>query len=147
MCFVYHILFGGIFLSHSCITYICFSEADMHSFMYDSSKQNNHIRYMSIYFCVVCFITKHFWLIHFIPLHMLYEPYLGLCQATCVQYKMIGWHKSKITGLCGKSFPQALEHISLRKDPIPYSSWYVIFSYYAYMITHVWYNYITAISV
>ena len=36
---------------------------------------------------VIVFVSllSHFWHIHFIHLHLLYQPYLGLCQATCVQ--------------------------------------------------------------
>ena len=30
-------------------------------------------------------LLSHFWLIHFFFLHLLYQPYVGLCQATCVQ--------------------------------------------------------------
>ena len=30
-------------------------------------------------------LLSHSWLIHFFHLHMLYQPYLGLCQALCVQ--------------------------------------------------------------
>ena len=30
-------------------------------------------------------LLSHFWLIHLFYLHLLYQPYVGLCQATCVQ--------------------------------------------------------------
>ena len=33
----------------------------------------------------VCFITKSFLTYSFFHLHLLYQPYQGLCQATCVQ--------------------------------------------------------------
>ena len=33
----------------------------------------------------VCFITKSFLTYSFFHLHLLYQPYLGLCQAQCVQ--------------------------------------------------------------
>ena len=33
----------------------------------------------------VCFITKSFLTYPFLHLHMLYQSYVGLCQATCVQ--------------------------------------------------------------
>ena len=33
----------------------------------------------------VCFITKSFLTYSFFHLHLLYQSYLGLCQATCVQ--------------------------------------------------------------
>ena len=33
----------------------------------------------------VCFITKSFLTYSFFLLHLLYQPYAGLCQATCVQ--------------------------------------------------------------
>ena len=35
--------------------------------------------------CLFVSLLSHFWLIHFFHLHLLYQPYLGLCQATCVQ--------------------------------------------------------------
>ena len=36
---------------------------------------------------VLLFISllSHFWLIHFFHLHLLYQPYLGPCEAQCVQ--------------------------------------------------------------
>ena len=37
------------------------------------------------YVSVVCFITKSFLTYSFFHLHLLYQPYLGLCQAQCVQ--------------------------------------------------------------
>ena len=30
-------------------------------------------------------LLSHFWLIHLFYLHLLYQPHVGLCQATCVQ--------------------------------------------------------------
>ena len=30
-------------------------------------------------------LLSHFWLVHFFNLHLPYQPYLGLCQATCVK--------------------------------------------------------------
>ena len=30
-------------------------------------------------------LLSHFWLIHLFYLHLLYQPYVGRCQATCVQ--------------------------------------------------------------
>ena len=42
-----------------------------------------------IYFFVTCLLfvslLSHFWIIHFFHLRLLYQPYLGLCQAPCVQ--------------------------------------------------------------
>ena len=37
--------------------------------------------------CLFVFVSllSHFWLIHLFYLHLLYQPYVGLCQATCVQ--------------------------------------------------------------
>ena len=35
--------------------------------------------------CLFVSLLSHFWLIHFFHLHLLYQPYLGLCQAQCVQ--------------------------------------------------------------
>ena len=37
--------------------------------------------------CPLMFVSllSHFWLIHSFYLHLLYQPYVGLCQATCVQ--------------------------------------------------------------
>ena len=36
---------------------------------------------------IILFVSllSHFWLIHLFYLHLLYQPYVGLCQATCVQ--------------------------------------------------------------
>ena len=41
--------------------------------------------YKLIYCCLLVSLLSHFWLIHFFHLHLLYQPYLGLCQAQCVQ--------------------------------------------------------------
>ena len=41
--------------------------------------------YKLIYCCLFVLLLSHFWLIHFFHLHLLYQPYLGLCQAQCVQ--------------------------------------------------------------
>ena len=38
-----------------------------------------------MFVCLFASILSNFWLIHFLHLHLLYQPYLGLCQATCVQ--------------------------------------------------------------
>ena len=38
-----------------------------------------------MYVCCVFVSLSHFWLIHFFHLHLLYQTYLGICQATCVQ--------------------------------------------------------------
>ena len=35
--------------------------------------------------CLFVSLLSHFWLIHFFHLYLLYQPYLGLCQAQCVQ--------------------------------------------------------------
>ena len=35
--------------------------------------------------CLFVSLLSHFWLIHFFYLRLLYQPYLGLCQAPCVQ--------------------------------------------------------------
>ena len=35
--------------------------------------------------CLFVSLLSHFWLIHFFHLRLLYQPYLGLCQAPCVQ--------------------------------------------------------------
>ena len=40
---------------------------------------------MSWAWLFVCFITKSFLTYSFLHLHLLYQPYLRLCQATCVQ--------------------------------------------------------------
>ena len=37
------------------------------------------------FFCLFVSLLSHFWLIHFFHLRLLYQPYLGLCQAPCVQ--------------------------------------------------------------
>ena len=39
---------------------------------------------LCLVFCV-CFVTKSFLTYSFFHLHLLYQPYLGLCQAQCVQ--------------------------------------------------------------
>ena len=36
-------------------------------------------------FCLFVSLLSHFWLTHFFHLYRLYQPYLGLCQAQCVQ--------------------------------------------------------------
>ena len=36
-------------------------------------------------YCLFVSLLSHFWLIHSFYLHLLYQPYVGLCQATCVQ--------------------------------------------------------------
>ena len=41
--------------------------------------------YLIILLCLFVSLIIHFWLIHFFHLHLLYQPYVGLCQATCVQ--------------------------------------------------------------
>ena len=38
-----------------------------------------------VFWLFACFITKSLWLIHYFYLHLLYQPNVGLCQATCVQ--------------------------------------------------------------
>ena len=40
-----------------------------------------------LFFCLFLFVSllSHFWLIHLFYLHLLYQPYVGLCQATRVQ--------------------------------------------------------------
>ena len=38
-----------------------------------------------IIFILFVSLLSHFWLIHFFHLRLLYQPYLGLCQAPCVQ--------------------------------------------------------------
>ena len=35
--------------------------------------------------CLFVSLLSHFWLNHFFHLRLLYQPYLGLCQAPCVQ--------------------------------------------------------------
>ena len=35
--------------------------------------------------CLFVSLLSHFWLIHLFYLHLLYQPYVGLCQATRVQ--------------------------------------------------------------
>ena len=39
----------------------------------------------SVQFCLFVLLLSHFWLIHLFYLHLLYQPYVGLCQATRVQ--------------------------------------------------------------
>ena len=38
-----------------------------------------------LFVCLFVSLLSHFWLIHFFHLRMLYQLYLGLCQAPCVQ--------------------------------------------------------------
>ena len=40
--------------------------------------------------CLFVSLLSHFWLIHLFYLHLLYQPYVGLCQATRVQSHQ--WH-------------------------------------------------------
>ena len=35
--------------------------------------------------CLFVSLLSHFWLINFFHLYLLYQPYLGICQAQCVQ--------------------------------------------------------------
>ena len=57
--------------------YQSYIQFEYHSFIYHS------LLTLSL-FCV-CFITKSFLTCYFFHLHLLYQPYVGLCQATCVQ--------------------------------------------------------------
>ena len=41
--------------------------------------------HLKVVVVVVVSLLSHFWLIHFFHLRLLYQPYLGLCQAPCVQ--------------------------------------------------------------
>ena len=38
-----------------------------------------------LFVCLFVSLLSHFWLIHLFYLHLLYQPYVGLCQATRVQ--------------------------------------------------------------
>ena len=40
---------------------------------------------LSLFVCLFVSLLSHFWLIHFFHLRLLYQPYLGICQAPCVQ--------------------------------------------------------------
>ena len=44
-----------------------------------------HILSLLDHILLVCFITKSFLTNSFFHLHLLYQPHLGLCQATCIQ--------------------------------------------------------------
>ena len=55
----------------------------------------------SWFVCLFVSLLSHFWLIHFFHLRLLYQPYLGLCQAPC---DMELGHVIRITGpLWGES--------------------------------------------
>ena len=45
----------------------------------------NNLKSLPYYVSLFVSLLSHFWLIHFFHLHLLYQPYLGLCQAQCVQ--------------------------------------------------------------
>ena len=46
----------------------------------------NQSNFLPMFVCLFVFsLLSHFWLIHLFYLHLLYQPYVGLCQATCVQ--------------------------------------------------------------
>ena len=40
---------------------------------------------LRLFVCLFVSLLSHFWLIHLFYLHLLYQPYVGLCQATRVQ--------------------------------------------------------------
>ena len=42
-------------------------------------------QYLGYFFVLFVSLLSHFWLIHLFYLHLLYQPYVGLCQATRVQ--------------------------------------------------------------
>ena len=54
--------------------------------------KDNHYQISSWFQIIVCLfvsLLSHFWLVHFFHLYLLYQPYLGLCQAQCVQSHQI----------------------------------------------------------
>ena len=49
------------------------------------SNKNDLIWFDLRHVCLFVSLLSHFWLIHLFYLHLLYQPYVGLCQATRVQ--------------------------------------------------------------
>ena len=70
-------------------------------------------------FCLFVSLLSHLWLIHLFYIHILYQPYVGLCQATCIQS-----HQRQPTSAgvgCWFSYRSNCSHWSFKATVLPIS--------------------------
>ena len=104
--------------------------------------------------CLFVSLLSHFWLIHLFYLHLLYQPYVGLCQATRVQSHQrqstsavaIATYKVQVSAADYQTVPTVATGVSkplcCRLTLIFYTDqWEAIVIYHSYYFNWSLYNY------
>ena len=80
-----------------------------------------YLLYVCLLYVCVCFVSllSHFWLINSFYLHLLYQPYVGLCQVTCVQSHQRHSHMRGPGVGCWFSYRSNCSHWSFEAAVLP----------------------------